>query len=271
MAIAYYARRPETKHWDKVWEANELSHLLTVARKDPLSTHISKNLPAQGPVLEGGCGLGQYVVYLRDRGYRVIGGDFSLIALRIHRQAYPDSPLLGLDLRRMPLADDSFQGHISIGVVEHHEEGPQELLREFYRTLAPGGMLLLSVPWVNGYRRLNMPRIQRIQTKLRAAGADFYQYAFTRNEIRAFLERAGFRVRAFHPYSPAKGMREFPLLRRLYHRRKAVCTAEVKTGGTVSGEAGVKKVRGVRRLLYWSPVLWTFAHMILAVAQKPES
>jgi len=30
-------------------------------------------------------------------------------------------------------------------------------------------------------------------------------------------------------------------------------------------------VQGVRRLLYWPPVLWAFAHMILAVAEKPES
>lgn len=270
MAITYYARRPETKHWDEVWKASTLSHLLAVAQRDPLSVHLLKYLPAQGAILEGGCGLGQYVVYLRTRGYSVIGGDFSLTALRIHRQAHPDSPLLGLDLRRMPFADNAFQGHISLGVVEHLEEGPREMLREFYRTLAPGGMLLLSVPWVNGYRRLAKPLIQGRQSRLHAAGANFYQYAFTRGEVRAFLEKAGFRVRAFYPYSPARGLREFPLLRRLY-RRAVPRPAERKAAASVSADAGVEKVQGVRRFLYWHPVLWIFAHMILAVAQKPGS
>ena len=270
MPIAYYARHPEAKHWDEIWKVHEPTHLLAVAQRDPLSDHLLKHLPAQGLILEGGCGLGQYIVYLRDRGYNVIGGDLSPTALRIHRQAYPNSPLLSLDLRRMLFPDDAFQGHISLGVVEHLEEGPLEMLHEFYRTLAPGGVLLISVPWVNGYRRLTMPLIRRKQTRLRAAGADFYQYAFTRSEVRAFLEGVGFQVLAFHSYSPAKGLREFPLLRRLYYRT-AHCPVERSAPLPIGAAARVGKVHAVRRFLYWSPVLWAFSHMILAVAQKPES
>lgn len=269
MAIAYYIHRPEAKHWDETWKANQLSRLLATAQRDPLSAHLLKHLPTHGTILEGGCGLGQYVVYLRDRGHSMVGGDFSLIALRVHRQAYPDSPLLGLDLRQIPFADSVLQGHISLGVVEHLEEGPQKMLHEFYRTLAPGGTLLLSVPWVNGYRCLTKRLIQRRQARLRAAGADFHQYAFTRGEIQALLERSGFRVRAFHPYSPAKGIREFPLLRHLQRTVASNYTAEISP--TPVGELGAGKVRGLRRCLYWRPVLWLFSHMILVVAQKPES
>ena len=270
MSITYYAQTANRDYWGTVWGQQQLDHLLAVAARDPLSRHLEAYLPMSGVILEGGCGLGQYVLFFRQRGYHIIGSDFSLAALQIHRQAYPDSPLLGLDLRRMPFAADAFQGHISIGVVEHVEEGPQGLLREFYRTLTAGGMLLLAVPWVNGYRLLVKSLIQRRQTRLRVAGAGFYQHAFTLGEIRAFLEKAGFRVRAFHPYSPAKGMREFPVLRNLY-RRAAPHPAERKAAAPSGDKAGEEKVHGVRRLLYWPPVLWTFAHMILAVAQKPES
>jgi SAM-dependent methyltransferase len=269
MAIAYHTRRPEARQWDETWKANELSHLLATARRDPLSAYLVKNLPGHGTILEGGCGLGQYVTYLLDRGYSMLGADFSLSALRVHRRAYPDSPLLALDLGRMPLADGVLQGHISLGVVEHLEDGPQDLLREFYRTLAPGGTLLLSVPWVNGYRRLTNSFIERKQSRLRATGAEFYQYAFTRGEIGTFLQRAGFQVRSFYPYSPAKGMREVPFLGRLYHRRTLHLGG--RAGTVPIDREGVEEIQGLRRLLYWRPVLWLFSHMILAVAQKPES
>ncbi len=286
MAIAYHLRGTEEFHWSDLWERQRLDDLLAVAVRDPLSKYLERHLPPSGPILEGGCGLGQYVIYLGDRGYYVIGGDSSLTALHIHRQAYPDSPLLGLDLRRLPFVDDALQGHISIGVVEHLEEGPHELLCEFYRTLSPGGILLLAVPWVNLYRRLTMPMVRRRQRRLRAAGARFYQYAFTRAEIRAFLERAGFRVRAFYPYSPGKGMREISLLLRCGALWKRVVPGgyppyetarNAKHGGVPEApsrdreEVGGGSVSGVRRFLYWPPVLWTFAHMILAVAQKPEA
>ena len=272
MSIAYYAQTADIDHWDGVWAEERLDRLVAVAHRDPLTTCLEDHLPGQGLILEGGCGLGQYVVYLRDRGYNVVGGDFSLKALRVHREVRPDSPLLCLDLCRIPVADGAFQAHVSIGVVEHIQEGPQELLHEFYRTLAPGGILLLSVPWVNVYRRLTRPFIVRRQARLRGEGAHFYQYALARREVRAFLAEAGFRVRAFYPYSPARGMREVPVLRRTRSR-----PPEAKTVWRAGDRAAPVQaplncgVQGVRRLLYWPPVLWAFAHMILAVAEKPES
>lgn len=205
VSITYYAQTANRDHWSTVWGQQQFAHLLAVAAHDPLSCHLEAHLPTSGAILEGGCGLGQYVLFFRRRGYRVIGGDFSLAALRIHRQLHPDSPLLGLDLQRMPFADGTFQAQISLGVIEHLEEGPQEMLREFHRTLAPGGVLLLSVPWVNGARRLLSPFIRRRQVQRQAAGATFYQYAFTRQELRCFLTTAGFMVHAFYPYSPGRG------------------------------------------------------------------
>ena len=190
----------------------------------------------------------------------MIGGDFSLAALRIHRQLHPDSPLLGLALQRMPFADGTFQAQISLGVIEHLEEGPQEMLREFHRTLAPGGILLLSVPWVNGARRLLSPFIRRRQVQRRAAGATFYQYAFTRQELRHFLTTAGFMVHTFYPYSPGRGVRE------------VVGLLKTATFGRSSASGRAPQRRSsppLRRLIYTPPLLWTFAYMILVVAGKP--
>ncbi len=271
MAITYYAQTANEKHWSAHWGRQQLSHLLAIAARDPLSRHLEAHLPTSGPILEGGCGLGQYVVYFRERGYDIIGGDFSPTALHIHRRIYPSSPLLNLDLRRMPFADGTFPGHISLGVIEHMVHGPQELLREFYRTLNPGGTLLVSVPWVNGARRLLGRLIRRRQAERRAAGATFYQYAFTRRELRGYLGEAGFTVCACHPYSPGRGLRE--ILRLLRPARRDSATAATP-GESVGARLPRPPRRGaatapLRHLLYTPPVLWTFAHMILAVARKP--
>ena len=212
--------------------------------------------------------MGQYVVLLRRGKRQTIGGDASLEALRAHRKSYPLSPLLVLDLRQIPFVDDSLQAHVSIGVVEHVERGPRELLREFCRTLGPRGVLILTVPWVNGYRGLFRRRVLREQSARREAGALFHQYAYTRSEIRSFLEDAGFRLDSFHPYSPARGLGETPVLGRLSQLVTLRRREPLRQLDNVA-RPGLR-ARGLRRLLYWPPVLWTVAHMILAVAHKME-
>ena len=267
MPIAYYARRADRSYWTDHWARQELDHLLAVAENDPVSRHIVKALPTSGILLEAGCGLGQYVTYLSDRGYTILGGDYSLGALRAHRTSASESPLAALVLRRLPFASAVLQGIISLGVVEHVEEGPQGILSEFCRTLATGGTLLLGVPWINRYRQLSTPRIRGDQAKLRVAGIPFYQYAFSCSEIRDFLGEAAFEVQAFQPYSPARGAREAPLLREMY-RRMIPRPAAARPDRRIYSTPQEKSVSGIRRALYCPVVLKHFAHMILVVALK---
>jgi SAM-dependent methyltransferase len=233
-----------------------LSQLLAVAERDPLSKHLQTYLPADGTILEGGCGLGQYVVYFRAQGYRIVGGDFSFGALRAHRQERATTPLAVMDLSKLPFAGDLFAAHISLGVVEHLERGPQPIVREMARTLRPGGIALVSVPWLNGLRQFLRPALLRRERQKQAAGMSFYQYLYSRREIRRFLAGAGLRVLRFYPYSPAKGLREF-----LPKRRSPLAPPKEP------GSSSPREPRG-RRILYWPPLLYMTAHMILAVAVK---
>lgn len=263
MPIASYAVAPDREYWSRVWTGEDLDRLLAVAERDPLSGHLEAHLPPSGLILEGGCGLGQYVLYFRERGYQVVGGDFSLAALQAHRREHPGAPLAVMDLRALPLAYTSLAAYISLGVIEHLPGGPQPILTEMARALKPGGVALVSVPWVNGLRRLLRPLVAYRQARNRRAGLPFYQYYYTRRELKRQLHAAGLSVRAFLPYSPGKGLREF-LPRRA--RRSA-------QPGPVS-PAPVGREPAARRLLYWPPVLAMTAHMILAVAVKtgdPES
>ena len=260
MPLAYYSRAATKQFWSEHWGGQEVRELLAVARRSPLTPLIESALPGGGLVLEAGCGLGQYVILLRERGYRAVGVDWSVDALRRTRAHAPGAPLAAMDLAALAVRDGSASAYLSLGVVEHDAAGPQRLLAEARRVLAPGGRLVLSVPYVNGARRLFAPIVARRQAAVRARGGQFYQYAFTRREVRAFLDAAGFRALALSPYDPAR------VLRKALPRRaaRAARAASPGRGDGAARPAG----RLARRLLYSAPALRLLGHMLLAVAVR---
>jgi SAM-dependent methyltransferase len=183
-----------------------VDELLRVARESPLTELIERHLPATGRVLEAGCGLGQYVLLLRERGRAALGADWSLDAVRTGARA--GAPVSVMDLRALAVATGAVSAYLSLGVVEHDPEGPDAILREAARVVPPGGRLLLSVPYWNGVRRLGAPYLRRHARLTRAAGGQFYQYAFTRRELGQRLAAHGFLVRSFPPYDPARVLRK---------------------------------------------------------------
>jgi len=265
MPLAYYSLAAERDFWTGHWGRHDVAELLAIAAGSPLTDLIVGGLPAAGVVFEAGCGLGQYVVYLRRRGHRAVGADWSFEALAACRRFAPEAPLAVMDLRNLALASGGVAAYISLGVVEHDGEGPDAILAEAARVLAPGGRLLLSVPYLNGVRRVAAPYVQRRNARMRAAGGQFYQFAFTRSEVRAFLEAHGFAVQAFRPYDPARLLRGAG--RRWRSRGEAGGVARVAGARSAPrGRAGVARM--ARALLYTPPVLRLLGHMILAVAVK---
>ena len=144
---------------------------------------------------------------LRERGWRAVGVDWSTDALATARRASP-VPLATMGLTALALRTGAIAAYVSLGVVEHDPAGPDAILAEAHRVLAPGGTLVISVPYVNGVRRLGPGWIRRQNRTVAAAGGKFYQYAFTRAELLAALGRHGFTPLAVHPYDPARILRK---------------------------------------------------------------
>jgi SAM-dependent methyltransferase len=279
--LAYHSRAATQEFWTEHWGGQDVAGLYAGAERSPLTALIERGLGAGGPVVEAGCGLGQYVLLLRARGHRVFGADWSLEALRRCKAHAADAPVAVMDLAVMPLRDGAAGTYLSLGVVEHDPAGPDRLLAEARRVLAPGGRLILSVPYLNGVRRLGRPWLARRQAALRAAGGEFYQYAFTRREVSRFLTVHGFEVLSLTPYDPARLLRK--ALGRVRARRGR---AHVAPGAAIEGDAeagdgprGAAARNGggglggagatlARRLLYTAPALRLLGHMILAVAVK---
>ena len=259
MPLAYYSRAATEAFWTEHWAGHDTNELVEIARTSPLTAIIDAALPASGRILEAGCGLGQYVVLMRERGRSATGADFSLDALRRCRAAAPGTPLAAMDLASLAIASASIDAYVSLGVVEHDPAGPDRVLAEAARVLAPRGRLILSVPYWNGVRKVGTIHLRRQGRRIRAAGGDFYQYAFSRRELSTALEAHAFRVLSFHPYDPARMLR--PFLRQLAGRgTRGARAAAAPTPG--------RDVPVLRRLLYSGPVLRMCAHMLLAVAER---
>jgi SAM-dependent methyltransferase len=163
---------------------------------------ILGNLPDGGLVVDAGCGVARWPIYLRQQGRRVFGLEYSHDACVIARENDPGLEVIESDVRMTPLANDSVDAVLSLGVVEHDEEGPMAALREAHRILKPGGVLLLAVPFNNLLRRVLVNRLLSLVTwKRRRANwsLGFAEYRFSCREVRTFLADCGFEVVSAHP------------------------------------------------------------------------
>ena len=217
--LVYYRSQANATFWDARWKQLFCRKIYARAERGHLGwlDPISHYLPKQGRILEAGCGLGQYVLALRVRGYDIEGADWASETVEAVRALYPDLPILKGDVTRLEVADGYYSAYISVGVVEHCLEGPEPFLQEAYRVLKPGGVALISVPYFHPLRRL---KAGLGLYRGRPDGLEFYQYAFTETEFISLLRAAGFEVIDQMLYDGFKGVKdEIPLLRRMFKWR----------------------------------------------------
>ncbi|MEA2844323.1 MAG: hypothetical protein QOJ69_1994 [Actinomycetota bacterium] len=111
----------------------------------------------QGRVaLDAGCGQGRYTRFTaaRVKALVALDGSEAVVAAAAHLSDLPNVEVIKADLRRAPLAPESF-GFVSCLGVLHHLSDPEEGFRALVRLLAPGGILLLylySRPESGGFR-----------------------------------------------------------------------------------------------------------------------
>jgi SAM-dependent methyltransferase len=135
-----------------------------------LSDAMRRLLPElRGEVLDVGCGTMPYRSMVSATRY--VGLDYDTPV----RRANGDADVF-YDGGNFPLADSSFDGALCTQVLEHVFT-PEAFLREICRVLRPGGVLVLTVPFV--WDEHEQPH-------------DFGRYSSF--GLRALLERTGFEV-----------------------------------------------------------------------------
>jgi len=154
------------EQWDRFaadWHANSDNMWERGSRRTILPFFQRYVSADTGPVLDAGCGDGFASCKLASFGYAAEGIDIAGEMIRLaHDRAKKDGlsvPFQTGDISRLPFADETFAGILSINVVEF-TPSPRKAILELRRVLMPGGTLVLGIlgptagPRAHSYRRL---------------------------------------------------------------------------------------------------------------------
>lgn len=230
---------PSPDFWDEVWQNSPSNLEALAAQADPrLLRCCLEHLPPRARLLEGGCGSGTYLAAFSKAGCEVVGIDFAPNTVARLKQIFPSLDIRLGDIRALPFPDATFDAYYSGGVIEHFEDGLGPQIAEAWRVLKPGGLFLVTVPFLNVTRRLAAslfgPRekidLDGRQTYIEIIEGDppgavghghapqgyrFHEYVLARDCMRKALARAGFVVENEMPFSSRWGLLDLAPYRRL--------------------------------------------------------
>ena len=161
-----------------------------------------KDLPRGSPILDVGCGDASFTRLLAKFSADVTALHSSAGQAAQHARLYPEITFLQHDMSDpIPFLDGRFKVIWCSGILEH-VANPGFVLREMYRGLAPGGRLLVTVPYNSRLRdrlltlfKWNQPFIP----------AESYRHFFTKNSLEKIVRDAGFtslRLKTCSMYNP---------------------------------------------------------------------
>lgn len=164
-----------------------LFHGVTVRGAYPIPD-FPPEVPA-GLTLEVGCNWGRWSIAGALAGHAMVGVDLHLESLRVAqalaRRLTPDNPPLFVlaDARRLPFADQAFDGAFSYSVVQHFSrENAAVLLGEIGRVLLAGGRSMVQMP--------NRRGLKALLTARRAPGAEFDVRYYDLADLQAMFAQA---------------------------------------------------------------------------------
>jgi SAM-dependent methyltransferase len=139
-----------------------------------------------GTMLDLGCGSGEHLLEMREKGWTVIGSEFSEEAAAAGRSA-------GLDIRSGELFDANFSSnqfdYIRLNHSFEHMPNPTDILKEIHRILKPTGELFIAVPNIDSFAaRLFKQHWWYLCLPVHA-------FNYTPDSLRLIAERNGFSVR----------------------------------------------------------------------------
>lgn len=144
-----------------------------------------ETLPHGARILDGAVGLGQLAVRMQQRGYRVLGIDYSFEAA-LHVRRTSTIPAVVGDMTRMPFRNGAFDA-VTTGETLEHLDGDAAAAAEIARVLRDGGTCIATVPALQSLwsasddyyehrRRYSRAQLLRLFASLRVVKARYWGF-----------------------------------------------------------------------------------------------
>lgn len=215
------------------WNKTDLGQRLKTCEVDGIFPFVIKYFPKHTKILESGCGDARWVKFLNDRGWDATGIEISGETVAMVSKVWPELKIVQGDVSNSPFNQNHFDGVISLGVIEHWEEGPFIPLKDIHRILKPNGIGIITVPCLNTVRKFkkmlfwheikNLPKglaktyirnekfsVNRFQKKYKytvyPSYGKFFEYRMSPNEFIQEVKGAGFEILEHFPIGQIDGV-----------------------------------------------------------------
>ena len=207
--LVFVGKKTSPCFWNTHWEIFDLKENIATFSKYNFVVRVTKKClrPEGGPILEGGCGIGQNVYALTKCGFRCIGVDYAKKTVAKVNEFVPYIEVRYGDVRKLEFEDSYFAAYWSLGVIEHFYNGYDEIVLEMKRVLKNGGYLFCTFPYLSPLR-IFKAKLRFYPLFNNTTPDDFYQYAFDYKVVLKDLKKIGFVLKYKKALGGVKGFKD---------------------------------------------------------------
>ncbi|MDD4333474.1 MAG: class I SAM-dependent methyltransferase [Patescibacteria group bacterium] len=139
------------KFWKKYFSVYDILNMVLPYRDLKREVCDELGIKKDDLVLDAGSGTGNFSLYLKNIGGHVISLDNSQSAIKIHHSKDHNAEICFADItQRLPFNVEEFDKIMCVLTLHViNSEKRLSILKEFFRILKPGGMLVLANPYEN--------------------------------------------------------------------------------------------------------------------------
>src|SRR5574341_1137651 len=147
----------ERAGWEHIWTSGDIPpRYRSLAEPNTSVVQWADSVTPGGTILDIGCGVGRHVLYLGKRGFRMAGVDVSPSAIKMTQYLCAERQIAFegrvSDMSAIPWTEGTFDGVLSTSTIHHQlRAGIEQTLGEIWRTLKPGGLLMVDFPYMDSF------------------------------------------------------------------------------------------------------------------------
>jgi SAM-dependent methyltransferase len=215
-------------------------------------SHINRLKPAKGRLLDVGTAAGAFLRAARDDGWAAMGIEPNRWLARWGRDTYGVAIQVG-SIDDVSTPDGHFDVVTLWDVIEHTPD-PLHVLRRTRQLLKEDGLLVVNFPDIGSWIARTMGRSWPFLSSV-------HLYYFTRDTMRATLQKAGFETTRIRPHVQRLE------LDYLFSRAAVVNPTLSRAGASVVRRLGL----GACHVPYWMGQTWVAARVAMANARSTVS